>query len=63
MKLSDFISVLNAGDTIHVATQDNNLYFDTARGEFVLSKNLRNARVTYVSTAFYGLLVEILEED
>lgn len=63
MKLSNLISVLNANDTIHIVTQNNSLYFGTVRGEFVLLKNLRNARVTYVSTAFYGLLVEISEED
>lgn len=63
MKLSDLISVLNADDTIHIVTQDNSFYFGTARGAFILSKNLQNARVTYVSTAFCGLLVEISEED
>lgn len=63
MKLSDLISVLNADDTIHVVTQDNSLYFGTARGAFMLSDNLQNARVSYVSMAFGWLLVEISGED
>ena len=63
MKLNDLISVLNADDTIHVVTQDNSLYFGTARNAFMLSDNLQNARVSYVSTAFGGLLIEISEED
>lgn len=63
MKLDDFISVLNADDTIHVVQCDDSLYFGTARGAFMLPDNLQNARVLYVSTAFCGLLVEISEED
>ena len=63
MKVSDLISVLNADDTIHIVSQDNSLYFGTVRNACMLSDNLQNACVSYVSTAFCGLLIEINDDD
>ena len=62
MKLSDLISVLNADNTIHVVSQDNSLYFGAVRGAYMLSDNLQAARVSYISTAFCGLLIEVSKE-
>lgn len=59
MKLSDLISVLNAYDIIHIVTQDNDLYYGTARGAFILSDNLQNARVSHASVVFDLLLIEV----
>lgn len=63
MKLIDFISVTSADETIHIVTQDNSVYYGTARGAYdeFSSDRMKTAQVTMIFTGFGGLCVEIAE--
>ncbi len=61
MLFNDLISVLNADDTIHVVQCDDSLYFGTVRNAFDLLNVIQNKRVSYVTTAFCGILIEVTD--
>lgn len=61
MLFSDLIMVLNTDDTIHVVQCDNSLYFGTVRNAFDLSDTIQNKKVSYVTTAFCGILIEVTD--
>lgn len=63
MQLIDFISVTGADEVIHIVTQENSVYFGTARNAYdeFDSDRMKAAKVNAIFTGFGGMCVEISE--
>lgn len=63
MQLIDFISVTDPEEVIHIATQDNSVYFGTVRNAYDKfdSERMKAAKVNAIFTGFGGMCIEIAE--